>query len=203
MRITLRIEGCSDKHSAWGMLHEHQRNNMWQTGTYVGGRGYTNTWIFHCENVDGYDDYTYGLSAEDIHDICHDYTAAKVGKPLPGGHNSNSMHLDQWLPGKTFWQIEGPRGSLGYDKDSIMLYPSTMGGYPDPDNGWKKRIVYTTHDGQLLPVNTTPSAGDADGLSDMYPKAEPDDKPCLLGDDCNSQQASFRAAQGSSGTCSS
>ncbi|KAK0625191.1 hypothetical protein B0T17DRAFT_532177 [Bombardia bombarda] len=185
---------------AWGMLHEHQRNNLWSY-KYAGGKGFTDKWKFNCENVDGYDAWTHGLTDDEISLICTSYTEAKKGYIGSSGQSSNQLHLEEWLPlPKSFWQVSG--GPSDYDEDSVMLYPSNLGGEADPDNNWQKKIVYTKADGTLITANTAPSVYDAEGLSDMYPKAEPDDTPCLLTDPCNPQEAAFRAAQGS-GSCSS
>ncbi len=159
------------------------------------------TFQFNCRNLESFDDCTLGLDQDDINSICTSYTKARKGVMMPDGHSSTCLHSEEWLPlPRIEWWTAGGGGSAGFDEKSIMLYPSRLGGKIGTDG--KEMVVYSKADGSELPTNTQPSPTDIEGLSGLYPRARPADRPCLLTDDCNSQQAAFRASQGS-GSCSS
>ncbi len=181
------------------MLHEHQRPNKW--GLRYGGLGNTDTFQFNCRNLDSFADCTEGLDDDDIDSICNSYTKARKGVELPDGNPSTCLHSEEWLPlPRIEWFTAGADGAAGFDEDSLMLYPSRLGG--KLGTGGQKMVVYTKADGSEFKTNTAPSPGDVEGLKGLYPRAKPADRPCLLTDDCNSQQAAFRASQGG-GSCSS
>jgi hypothetical protein len=174
---------------------------MWQFGKYEGGKAWANFFIFHCENKFGFPEYTKGLTEEQKTDICTSYLKTKKGYTAADGFSTTRLNLEEWLPyPRTNWLEAGGESGEGFDDKSIMLYPSRLGA--DTDYLGRLQVLYTKNDGTELTANTTPSPDDVAGLSAMYPRTVPADKPCLLTDDCNPQQAAFRASQGS-GSCSS
>lgn len=163
---------------AWGLMHEHQRPDQWDTNH--GGKASENKFKWYCANLDDYDTKTADLNEASINTVCTKRGSAAV---------LNFSALDYLPVGDR--QMENS-GTVDYD--SIMMYPSVAGGTRTASG---RETVYTLADGTAIGYNNVPTVNDVDNLIAMYPASESSTSTtCFLYQKCSQYLTSFKSTIG-------
>ncbi|KAK3935546.1 hypothetical protein QBC46DRAFT_397358 [Diplogelasinospora grovesii] len=167
---------------AWGLVHEHQRPDVW-TADY-GGTATSNTFTFNCQNLKDYQStlstngYTPG--SQPAIQMCLTLSAAGTAH-FGGGLN--------YLP----YEQGSVVTTSKFDEKSIMLYASNTGGIVDAGN---RRDVYTFANGGQVGPNRVPSQVDVENLQTLYGIQTSSVGQCLAYMPCSPFQSLFSSLTG-------
>ncbi|PYH98158.1 hypothetical protein BO71DRAFT_406441 [Aspergillus ellipticus CBS 707.79] len=160
---------------AWGLVHEHQRPDLWERQTYPHATATSGFLLFDCENLSDYDTILKKVGENSMPTVCTSRAAAE----------SAGFSAMQYLP----FGDEQAQWSGNVDWDSIMMYPSIAGGKTTADGD--RAVVYTKSDKTQIGFNIKPTVLDVENLISMYPSSKVRDALCFLWQSCSQLQTSF------------
>ena len=150
---------------AWGLLHEHQRPDLWSQD-WPDGTGTRDIFKFNCQNLADYDTMTSKLDPAGQIQACKKRQAG-INYDGHGAVFSGSEFVP--YPNDFLGTYVSPGSGKSIDKRSIMMYGSQAGGRTV--NG-ERLIVLTFADGTPTNYNQVPSKPDVNNLMSMYAAAK-------------------------------
>ncbi|KAF1812795.1 hypothetical protein P152DRAFT_326307 [Eremomyces bilateralis CBS 781.70] len=155
---------------AWGLLHEHQRPNLWSAFNYfTGSSQYYDAFLFTCQNMR---DYQAKLAE-------HGQGVMDNACKLRSAAEAIDFSAKEYLPilaRGVFREPDFITSPDAVDWDSLMLYASGCGGagVASPGNDQRAPVLQRRDGTALSPIvlKTQPSVMDVAALSALYAEAE-------------------------------